>query len=139
MSEENKEKLQLAINNVEAGYEFFLAYAAQGRDIEYTGGGSGPSIRGYLADMVTGLKTIAGDFQNVVTSSDIENKDVFTDYIDVLSNDAAISLKAVNLVLSLTNISSQVIDNLNASIHLRALLTDIFLVDEAMASLSRKS
>ena len=29
-------------------------------------------------------------------------------------------------------ISSQVIDNLNASVHLRALLTDLFLVDEIL-------
>jgi hypothetical protein len=29
-------------------------------------------------------------------------------------------------------LSSQLIDNLNASIHIRALLTDIFLIDEAL-------
>jgi hypothetical protein len=29
-------------------------------------------------------------------------------------------------------ISSPLVDNLNASIHLRALLTDIFLIDEAL-------
>ena len=29
-------------------------------------------------------------------------------------------------------ISSQMVDNLNASIHLRALLTDVFLVDEVL-------
>ena len=32
------------------------------------------------------------------------------------------------------DISSQLIDNLNASIHLRALLTDLFVVDEALKS-----
>jgi hypothetical protein len=30
------------------------------------------------------------------------------------------------------SISSQVVDNLNASIHLRALLTDLFLIDEVL-------
>ena len=34
------------------------------------------------------------------------------------------------LVLAQPAISSQLIDNLNASIHLRALLTDLFLVGE---------
>jgi hypothetical protein len=34
------------------------------------------------------------------------------------------------LVLAQPAISSQLIDNLNASIHLRALLTDLFLVSE---------
>jgi len=33
-------------------------------------------------------------------------------------------------VLAQPIISSQLIDNLNASIHLRALLTDLFLIDE---------
>jgi hypothetical protein len=36
------------------------------------------------------------------------------------------------LVLSQATISSQLIDNLNASIHLRALLTDLFLIDEIL-------
>jgi hypothetical protein len=31
-------------------------------------------------------------------------------------------------------ICSQLVDNLNASIHLRALLTDLFLIDEAIAA-----
>ena len=30
------------------------------------------------------------------------------------------------------SISSQLVDNLNASIHLRTLLTDIFLIDETL-------
>jgi hypothetical protein len=34
-------------------------------------------------------------------------------------------------VLRQKALSSQLIDNLNASIHVRALLTDIFLIDEA--------
>jgi hypothetical protein len=33
-------------------------------------------------------------------------------------------------VLAQPGISSQLVDNLNASIHLRALLTDLFLIDE---------
>lgn len=34
------------------------------------------------------------------------------------------------MVLGQTNISSQLADNLNASIHVRALLTNILLIDE---------
>ena len=36
------------------------------------------------------------------------------------------------MVLAQKWISSQLVDNLNASIHLRTLLTDIFLIDEAL-------
>jgi hypothetical protein len=38
------------------------------------------------------------------------------------------SLAAMELVLGQPTISSQFIDNLNANIHLRALLTDLFLL-----------
>jgi len=48
----------------------------------------------------------------------------------VLERDAANALAAVELVLAQPKISSQLIDNLNASIHLRTLLTDMFLIDE---------
>ena len=37
---------------------------------------------------------------------------------------------ALAFVLAQPGISSQLIDNLNASIHLRSLLTDLFLIDE---------
>jgi hypothetical protein len=36
-------------------------------------------------------------------------------------------------VLAQEKISSELVDNLNASIHLRALLTDLFLLSEATA------
>jgi len=48
----------------------------------------------------------------------------------VLARDAQDSLAAIEIVLAQSIISSQLIDNLNASIHLRALLTDLFLIDE---------
>jgi len=50
----------------------------------------------------------------------------------VLARDAQSSIAAIELVLVQPAISSQLIDNLNASIHLRALLTDLFLVTEIL-------
>ena len=50
----------------------------------------------------------------------------------MLARDARDSLAAVELVLAQPAISSQLIDNLNASIHVRALLTDLFLIDEIL-------
>jgi hypothetical protein len=48
----------------------------------------------------------------------------------MLENNVRDSLVAVELVLAQPAISSQLIDNLNASSHLRALLTDLFLIGE---------
>ena len=42
---------------------------------------------------------------------------------------------AIRMVLMQPGISSQLVDNLNASIHVRALLTDVFLLDEAVKRL----
>ena len=50
----------------------------------------------------------------------------------MLDRDAGAALAAVRLVQAQPSISSQLVDNLNASIHLRALLTDLFLLDEIL-------
>jgi hypothetical protein len=50
----------------------------------------------------------------------------------VLKRDAESALAAMELVLAQPAIGSQMIDNLNASIHLRALLADLFLVTEIL-------
>ncbi len=53
-------------------------------------------------------------------------------FINVIKRDAADAQAAVRLVIAQRTIGSAIVDNLNASIHLRALLTDLFLIDEAL-------
>ena len=53
-------------------------------------------------------------------------------FIAVLDRDSRDSLAAIEVVLAQSAISSQLVDNLNASIHLRALLTDLFLLGEIL-------
>ena len=53
-------------------------------------------------------------------------------FFEVIDGDAGRARKALQLVLAQPGISSQVIDNLNGSIHLRAVLTDLFLIDEIL-------
>jgi len=139
MSDDNNQKLRDSINNVEAGYEYMLAYAAQGRDIEHTGGGGGPSIRVYLERIQVGLSSIADDFDTVISSDVSENADLYSNYVSVLRDDAKNAKMGIDLVMSLPSIGSQVVDNLNANIHVRAVLTDVFLLDEALTSLSRNT
>ncbi len=50
----------------------------------------------------------------------------------MLDRDASDSIAAIEMVLAQPALSSQLIDNLNASIHIRALLTDLFLIDETL-------
>jgi hypothetical protein len=108
-------------NAVEECYEFMLAYAAQGLNTD-AGSQSGTQIREFLHRSVTALTGIA----EVIRATGLQP----AAFITVVDRDARDSLAAIELVLAQPAISSQLIDNLNASIHLRALLTDLFLLDE---------
>ncbi len=67
-----------------------------------------------------------------VKEEGLEPADKYLAFFAVLDRDARDSLAAIELVLAQPMISSQLIDNLNASIHLRALLTDLFLAGEIL-------
>src|SRR5689334_11255422 len=92
------------INAIEECYEFMLAYAAQGLPAD-AGVPSGGQLREFLRRAAEALAGLP----------------------------EACSA-AIELVRAQPALSSQLIDNLNASIHLRALLTDLFLIDEVLKS-----
>jgi hypothetical protein len=113
------------IDAIEEGYEFLLAYAAQGRQTDQ---GSGQDVRTYLTRMdeaMEGLgevcKKLAGQEDSAV-------------FLDAVSNDAHIAQGLVRLILAQQDISSQLVDNLNANVHLRTLLTDMFIIDDVMGA-----
>jgi hypothetical protein len=104
-----------------------LAYAAQGREDEVGG-----SIRQFLeraAEALDGLAATAGASPHALNAT---SRQAFAAFIEVLDDDARKAGAALRLVLAQKSISSQLVDNLNASIHLRALLTDVFLIDEVL-------
>jgi hypothetical protein len=64
----------------------------------------------------------------------LEPAEKYNAFLTVLDRDAQDSLAAIDLVLAQPTISSQLVDNLNASVHLRALLTDLFLMSDILSS-----
>ena len=108
-----------------------LAYAGQGLD-GGEGSHSSGEVRGYLNRAVEALSGLAESYSSAVKGRNLQPAETYNAYLPVLDADARASLASIQLVLAQTTISSQLIDNLNASIHLRALLTDLFLVDEIM-------
>ncbi len=136
MNQDAAQALGDHIEIIETSYEFMLAYAAQGRDTEITGG-DGPAIRQTLKDLSAALDKIAASTRVAADAAAPEGD--FDDFLDVLEGDAARARAATRVALSAPAIGSQLVDNLNASIHLRALLTDLFLIDEALKSLGRQS
>jgi hypothetical protein len=109
---------------IEECYEFMLAYAAQGLASD-KGSESGRQIREFLNRAVNALMGLPDRCAEAMG----EGRPSF---LAVLERDATDSLAALDLVLAQPAISSQLIDNLNASVHLRALLTDVFLLGEVL-------
>ena len=126
------DELKARIDTIEESYEFFLAYAAQGVSGEQATKSSGQA-REFLTRSETALPELADLFEKVVKEQQVEQPLHYQDFIDVLRRDAGDALSAIRLVLVQASISSQMVDNLNAMIHLRALLTDVFLIDEILS------
>jgi hypothetical protein len=124
-----KKELKDRCARIEEAYEFMLAYAAQGLRSE-PGSGSGSQIRAMLTVCSTSLTGLADLFTKIVRADKLEPASAYDNFITVLDRDATDAQAGVQLALAQPSISSQMIDNLNASIHLRALLTDLFLIDE---------
>lgn len=125
------DELRERIEAIETGYEFMLAYAAQGRQTD-KGAASGRNVREYLDKMVAALDGLSPIIAACAKELDPEVPTMGAAFFAAVDADARVALAALKLVLAREDISSQLIDNLNASIHLRALLTDLFVVDEVL-------
>lgn len=115
--------LEESIETIESGYEFLLAYAAQGRPAGAETG-PGPHARPTIEGMATAMKFI------VETLADSQNE-----FEKVIAEDCRKAGAAIGYMLAQDKIGSEMVDNLNASIHLRAVLTDLFLYSEVLEPL----
>jgi hypothetical protein len=129
-------ELSSRCDTIEESYEFMLAYAAQGLPTDQ-GSGSGAQVRDYLRKCDSALSDLAAFLIRFVEQLSVESPAAYNGFISVLERDARDSQSAIRLVLAQPAISSQLVDNLNASIHLRALLTDLFLIDEVLKTHQR--
>jgi hypothetical protein len=125
---EKPQSVAEAIDTIEATYELTLAYAAQGRRAEED---DPLGVRQALRRADAALDVLTGATPAELGSPGGTAAQAATDMIAVLKQDAAKARAVIRFVLAQRTIGSQIIDNLNASIHIRALLTDIFLLDEA--------
>jgi hypothetical protein len=117
-----------AIDVVEETYEFMLAYAAQGRRREDEEAGTG--VRERLMRAEAALAIIASADAGALGAAGSES--AAGEFFDVVKQDAARARAAFRFVLAQASIGSQIVDNLNATTHVRTLLTDLFLLDEAL-------
>ena len=128
------DELRQHIDTIEESYEFFLAYAAQGL-LGHEGSSTSGDLREYLKRTDEALAALTAGMGGVVEG--LEPEDAYGDVSEVIRQDAHATRSAVRLVIAQRSISSQLVDNLNASIHFRALLTDLFLFDEVLKARAR--
>ena len=124
-------QLKTQVDAIEASYEFFLAYAAQGA----TGDAAeraDAQVRDFLTKMEAALGTVGSGFRELIAIEPVTPAEPYHALIDVLERDAKDARTAVQFVLAQSMITSQLVDNLNSSTHVRAVLTDMFLVDEVL-------
>jgi len=117
--------LEKDIEAVETGYEFMLAYAAQGRPPHNEADYPPPHARPELEKMLQGMANMSAALEG--SSNDFEQ---------VIREDIRKASAAISFVLAQPRMSSELVDNLNASIHLRAVLTDLFLYSEVYRPVS---
>jgi hypothetical protein len=123
------DELARGIDSIERGYEYLLAYAAQGRQSD-----EGTEIRQTLREMHATLDTLAARLRDAIMLDSRQAAEDASVFLEATVEDARKAQGAIALVLSRAAIGSLLVDNLNASIHLRALLTDMFLADQALRS-----
>lgn len=113
------------IETIESGYEFLLAFAAQGRPASLEDSGPGPHARPTLEAMKLAMQNLV---QELSGSAD--------NFEQLIADDCNKAGAALGFILAQKKIGSEIVDNLNASIHLRAVLTDLFLYGEAREPLA---
>jgi len=116
--------LSARIEVIERGYEYLLAYAAQGRQDD-----AGTELRPTLTAMHAALSALRGTVAQELPGISADHG--VAAFLDAVERDVAVARGAIALVLSRERIPSLLVDNLNASVHVRALLTDLFLLEQA--------
>ena len=123
------DEVKARIDAIESSYEFFLAYAAQGLTTD-EGAKAGAQLREFLAKIEGAMDGLPELVTEAVAGR--EPSDSWADVVAMVRSDAQAALAMVRLISARSGVSSELIDNLNAFIHMRALLTDLFLVDDLL-------
>jgi hypothetical protein len=125
-----RDELKRRVDAIEGGYELMLAYAAQGLPKDHSSQ-TGGQLREALSQFDAALTGLADLYRQLVAAEqpDVSTYDAF---FEVLARDAQAAQAAIRVVSAQSGISSLLVDNLNASVHVRTLLTDVFVIDEAL-------
>ncbi len=127
------------VDKMQAACDYLLAYAAQAHDSEASGEEGDLPVRHFLADLEFALLhvTAASRMHMATLQADVEALQALESFSDQLEDDAACALKVLRIVSTAPLISSRLVNNLNASVHLRSVLADLLVVDETIQAHQR--
>jgi len=124
-------EIERQCETIESCYEFTLSYAARGLAGD-DGSDAGRQLRDHLTRTAAAMRGLEQSCAELLEQEQLAPAEKWGAFFELLKRDTGGALAAVELVLAQSAIGSQMIDNLNASIHLRALLADLFLVTEIL-------
>ncbi len=116
--------MRAAFDAIEECYEFMLAYAAQGRKTEQAEGAGESRIRVHLRRMEQALAECDAALGDGVLG--IAEGGAFTTRF---RENLAVARSVIGLLQSQPSVSSEMVDNTNGLIAMRAFLTDLFFID----------
>lgn len=114
------------IEAIEEAYEFMLAYAAQGR-AEEGAGADGAQIRTFLRQYSASVDAITGALGSIAEVNAEAGA-----FVKCFRRESETMASVVKIMLARDNISSEVVDNANGLISVRAYLTSLFFMDKAI-------
>jgi hypothetical protein len=132
MAKGAREELRESIDAIEGAYEYFLAYAAQGIREQSEGARVVGQFRQHLDGMADAVSRLGASFDRLLREEKVHASDRLEAFAEVVTADAVRAGSVIEIVRAQPFATSQLVDNLNASTHVRALLTDLFLVDELL-------
>lgn len=118
--------MRAAFDIIEESYEFMLAYAAQGRRTEQAEGGGESRIRTHLRRMEAAL----GDCEAAIGAGlgGPEGAAFTARFRDNLATVRSV----IALLQARPSVSSEMVDNTNGLIAIRAFLSDVFFIDQVV-------
>lgn len=119
-------EMRNAIDMIEEAYEFMLAYAAQGRKQEGSEATGESQVRQYLKRFSEALGLLENASKRNLGGSEGEK------FAERFLADLAVTRSVVELLLATPSISSDMVDNANSLVNVRAFLTDVFFIDQAL-------
>jgi hypothetical protein len=126
-----RDELKRRVDAIEGGYELMLAYAAQGLPKDQSSQ-TGGQLRHALDRFDAALTDLADLYRQLIVVERPDHASTYDAFLEVLTRDAHAAQAAIRVVTAQPGISSLLVDNLNASVHVRTLLTDVFVIDEAL-------